>query len=199
MPKSNETEVEQVAQIQAEVDLGTDPELAAELKRRVEVDQKARMELIESMKGGKPISPELSESLTKIDEENTTWLSEIVDDQGWPGKTLVGTKGAHDAWLLVQHADRSPEFQKKCLELMVQAEDGEIAKTDIAYLTDRVLVAEGQPQRFGTQCEFVDGKAQVKLVEDPDNLDQRRKEYGLGPIAEYLKQIETVYSQSSDK
>ena len=76
----------------------------------------------------------------------------------------------------------------------MQAEpEGEVAARDIAFLTDRVLVAQGKPQRYGTQGVMENGKAVVKNVEDRDNLDKRRKELGLPPIDQYLKQLEDVY------
>src|SRR4051794_19546723 len=94
------------------------PELARELRDMVKVDQEARQELIRSATPGQPVAPAIVEKLTAIDHKNTARLKEIVDKHGWPGKSLVGTAGAQDAWLLVQHADRDPAFQKRCLELM---------------------------------------------------------------------------------
>jgi hypothetical protein len=64
---------------------------------------------------------------------------------------------------------------------------------DIAYLTDRVLVARGRPQVYGTQCEEVDGRFQPRACIEPEALDQRRKEVGLQPIKEYLQVMEEVY------
>jgi hypothetical protein len=37
---------------------------------------------------------------------------------------LVGEDGAHAAWLLAQHADRDPAFQRRCLDLLTQAVAG---------------------------------------------------------------------------
>jgi len=79
------------------------------------------------------------------------------------------------------------------LELMKTATPGEVTPSDIAYLTDRVLIARGQPQVYGTQCEEVDGRFQPKVCLEPEALDQRRKEVGLQPIKEYLKLMEEVY------
>ncbi len=80
---------------------------------------------------------------------------------------------------LVQHADKDGKFQKRCLELMKSAGKGEVAPVDIAYLTDRVLIAEGKPQRYGTQSVIENGKAMAKNVEDRANLDKRRGSWGL--------------------
>lgn len=69
----------------------------------------------------------------------------------------------------------------------------EVAKIDLAYLTDRVLLAEGKPQIYGTQIEVRDGRWQPCQVEDPDNLDCRRQESGLSPIVEYIKSADELY------
>lgn len=176
------------------------PEIRKELAKRVAEDQKARMQMLEANR--KSITEDtrksvLHDAVNRIDEENRAWLAERVEEHGWLGRTLVGDDGAHHAWLLVQHADRDREFQKKCLALMSAMPAKEVSPIDIAYLTDRVLAAESKPQRFGTQCIIKDGKAIVKEVEDPENLNQRRKELGLPPIEEYLKFVESMYAKPS--
>jgi hypothetical protein len=170
------------------------PELARELRDMVKVDQDARQELIRSTTPGQPVAPAIVEKLTAIDRKNTARLKEIVDKHGWPGKSLVGTAGAQDAWLLVQHADRDPAFQKRCLELMAPlVARGEVSAINVAYLTDRVRVADGKPQVYGTQFRQVDGKMEPSPIEDEARVDERRKSVGLPPLAEYRKQLEEVY------
>jgi hypothetical protein len=54
-------------------------------------------------------------------------------------------KRGQAAWLLVQHADHDPAFQRVCLELLGGAvRAGEADVRHHAYLTDRVLLAEGR-------------------------------------------------------
>lgn len=63
------------------------------------------------------------------------------------------------AWLLIQHADSDVEFQQYCLELMErEVESGGVAKSDVAFLTDRILVNKGKPQLYGTQFYESKGK-----------------------------------------
>jgi hypothetical protein len=82
-------------------------------------------------------------------------IKEIVALHGWPGKSLVGEDGAHAAWLLVQHADMEPAFQRFCLDQMQAAfEKGEVTARELSFLTDRVMLAEGKPQMYGTQGAF---------------------------------------------
>ena len=112
-----------------------------------------------------------------------------VDAIGWPDKSKVGEEVAHDAWLLVQHADHDVEFQKKCLELMKALPKGEAKPKDLAYLEDRVRVNENRPQLYGTQFHQ-DPKTGLHIprpIEDLENLDQRRASIGLEPMKEYSK------------
>lgn len=177
------------------------PEVRDELKARVKKDQDARFKMIEAQKksDGNNVDSELLKELVEIDEDNTAWLEKQVEEHGWLGKTLVGEAGAGNAWLLVQHADRNREFQRKCLDLMNEMPDGEVSKKNIAYLTDRVLAGEGKPQRFGTQITTVDGEFTVKEVEDPDNLNKRRAEVGLPPIEEYLEMVKRHYAPQKEE
>jgi len=168
-----------------------EPALRGELLERVKTDQAARMKLIDA---GNPPPRELIEAVQKADDANRAWLKGVVEKHGWPGKSLVGEDGAHAAWLLVQHADADLPFQKKCLGLLEAAvKKGEASGADLAYLTDRVLAAEGKKQRYGTQLEQKDGRLVPKPAEDPENLDTRRKELGLMPMAEYVAFAEKMY------
>ena len=116
-----------------------DEVLRAELLRRMERDQEARLD-------------EESGRYPEVDAENLPWLKRLVAERGWPGSSLVGVDGAHAMWLLTQHADADPAFQRHCLGLLAAAvEAGEATLTDQAFLTDRVLLHEGKQQEYGTQ------------------------------------------------
>lgn len=148
------------------------PELRQELLDRMKRDQEVR-------KGADRAE------WANVDEENRTWLKTVID-RGWPGKSLVGTDGAHAAWILAQHADRDRTLQKRCLKLMQEAAEGEVALPDIAYLVDRVREGDGRPQLYGTQLRTADGKLVLKEVEAPSSLNDRRDEMGVMPIEVYL-------------
>src|SRR5439155_1758694 len=85
--------------------------------------------------------------------------------------SLAGEDGAEAAWLLAQHADRDPAFQRRCLDLLAEAAArGEASWMHVAYLTDRVLLAEGKPQEYGTQATGRDGRYVARDLRDPDSL-----------------------------
>ena len=154
-----------------------DEELRAELLRRMEKDQVAR----------KALDPE---GMRAADEENLPWLRGVIAEHGWPGASLVGDDGAHAAWLLAQHADADPAFQRRCLDLLAAAvEAGEATERERAYLTDRVLLAEGEPQVYGTQVRRVGEHFEPCELGDPDGVDERRAAVGLEPLAEYLSKF----------
>lgn len=171
------------------------PSLRQELLDRLKEDQKVRdeMEAIFSKSDGKPVKldPVVRERWQSVDKNNTDWLKQVVQQHGWTGKSLVGVDGAHAAWLLVQHADHDVNFQKQCLLLMEKAvKSGEADGKDFAFLTDRVRTGEGKLQLYGTQMMLKDGGKYVPLpIEDESNVDKRRAEIGLPPLAESVKKF----------
>jgi hypothetical protein len=55
--------------------------------------------------------------------------------------------------VLIQHADLQPDLQKQGLALLEAAVAADDASPgDLAYLTDRVLVAEGKPRSTAPRC-----------------------------------------------
>ena len=143
------------------------------------------------------------EAGSEADRRHTARLKEIVSRHGWPTRALVGEEAAHAAFLLVQHADHDPAFQVHCLPMLEDAASrGEIPRSQLAFLTDRVRVKQGSPQLYGTQYAVAtdeSGGARVgrngrptyllPVVEDIDKLDQRRRAAGLKPWAEYERRM----------
>jgi hypothetical protein len=187
-------------------DAKRDEDLRKELLRMEKEDQAARKQFLEWMsKQGQTDTdavkkldiPEMRK-MAEIDRNNTKRMKEIVDKHGWPGKSLVGEDGAQSAWLLVQHADADRDFQKHCLTLMKAAPKGEVSSQNLAYLTDRVLVGEKKKQLYGTQFHQRDGELVPQPIEDEVNVDKRRKEVGLQPLAEYKKLMQQMYKKKGD-
>lgn len=183
------------------------PNLAEELLKRAAADQVVREELMAFLQEGPGAQPPLPLVMRMLatDAENTERLQEILDEHGWPTRALVGEEAAHAAWLLVQHADAAPEFQATVLALLEPlVASGEVGRGDVALLTDRVRVARGETQLFGTQYETrAEGGAVVLFqpvtpIENPERLDERRAAMGLGPHAEYLEQLREVLGVPSD-
>lgn len=169
--------------------LPLDLALVGELGRRVAREQALRSVAATDVQT--PTRQTVDRLLTQEDAENTAWLKQLVGERGWPGRTLVGDAGAHAVWLLAQHADGDPVFQEACLELLSSAvAEGEAAPADLAYLDDRVRVARGEPQRYGSQCEQDDsGQWHPLPLAEPDHADRLRAEVGLEPLAIYVARM----------
>lgn len=159
--------------------------IIAELQSMVEADQAMRKQGIDS--------PDKWD--TAVDHRNTKRLQAIIAEIGWPSISKVGTDGSANAWLLVQHADHDHEFQKSCLELMKAESDGEVSKSNIAYLEDRIAVAEGRPQIYGTQFhKNSDGQLVPRPIANEEGVDERRKNMGLETLAEYQSRMQARHS-----
>lgn len=178
---------------QARFEAGLDPGLRQALLERAARDQQARADLTPAADGS--VDPERWRAVEAVDQDNTRWLKDLVLREGWPSPGRVGHDGARAAWMLVQHADADPEFQRHALELMEPGlADGSVAPDNFALLTDRVRLAQGQPQRYGTQFETgADGVLRLRPVEDPAGLDDRRAAVGLPPMAEYRRVLGETY------
>ena len=103
------------------------PALREEILKRTKVDQDARFALINWMKANGSLGKEkqtdeqkaeyarLADTVKQADTENTKWLKELIEKHGWLTFSLVGKDGGQSAWLMVQHADADPKFQRSAL------------------------------------------------------------------------------------
>ena len=171
-------------------------ELAAELARMAAEDQRIRR----SAKGTarvfvQRLNLKVAMEYRRIDAQNADRLRQILSAHGWPGKSLVGEQGAHDAWLIAQHADHDPAFQRQALDLLAAAvAQGEASTRDLAYLTDRVRVNERREQVYGTQMRPDENGLPVPApIEGREGLDERRAEVGLEPFEQYVRGFEEEF------
>jgi len=55
---------------------------------------------------------------------------------------------------------------------------------------DKIRILSGQPQLYGSQFrKIIKNKIEFLPIEDIENVDQRRREMGIPPLSEYIKQI----------
>jgi len=145
------------------------------------------------------IPDEVSAPVHEADARARAYLLELVSRGVWPCASDVGPEAAHAAWLLVQHADDDPALQEAALELMdALVPLGEADPADHALLLDRVRIAQGRPQVYGTQWQSlsIDGVLHfgpATPIEDPARVDVRRAAAGLPNVAEYVANLREVY------
>ncbi len=125
--------------------------------------------------------------LADIDCGNTGWLRDQVRQHGWFDISRYGAEADEAAWLIVQHADRTPAFQGEMLALLqARADAGETQPRQVAYLWDRVAVKEGRPQRYATQMHCEDGQAApIGGLEEPEQIEERLTALGMQSYASY--------------
>ena len=163
-----------------DADADFDQELHDELVAMLERDQAERMGTAEEIEG---------------DEVRTARLAEIVAEHGWPSIPMVGKDGEDAAWAIAQHSDLDPDFQCAALEYLRDAVDAGVASVgNLAYLEDRVAVAAGAPQTYGTQIECgPDGTPQPSTpLADEAAVDQLRAGAGLPPLADYYAELAAI-------
>jgi hypothetical protein len=132
---------------------------------------------------------------------NAALLEEAIAELGWPGRAIVGDDGAGAAFLIAQHAISRPSLQRRALELVLEAiPDNQANPLDAAYLADRIASFEGRPQVFGTQFDWDENGLLSPLpIGDPDQVDERRANVGLPPMAETIATIRANAAAESDR
>ena len=118
-------------------------------------------------------------------------VESMYNKYGFLGFDKVGKVGSNHFWLIVQHCDKYPEFQRRVLKSMdKEVKRGNADSNNYAYLYDRVKVNAGEKQLFGTQVTYeteTTGRAIPKNgLADSINVEILRKEYGLESLKDYL-------------
>lgn len=169
-------------------------DLANELKNMVKVDQIAAY--IPQGKYEQMTEEQWNAFKDSVFTTHQKRLEQLFDQYGFMGFDLVGEEGSQNFWLMVQHSDHNPDFQKEVLEKMKIAMDNKNAKpNNYGLLVDRVRINTGKKQVFGTQVTYNTeiGQAYPKELEDSINVNQRRKSIGLEPIEEYLNNMTKMH------
>ncbi|WP_310586204.1 DUF6624 domain-containing protein [Emticicia oligotrophica] len=134
------------------------------------------------------------------DSINLIKIVNILDTKGWVGADKVGGQANQTLFLVIQHADLAT--QQKYLPMMRDAvKKGNANANSLALLEDRVALGEGRKQIYGSQIGRNE-KTQAFYVlplEDPDNVDKRRAEVGLPPMAEYVKNWDITWDVEAYK
>ncbi len=127
----------------------------------------------------------------KIYEENHIINEKKVAtilNNGWPTKEIAGERGNWTLCNVIQHSDN--KIRLKYLPMMRQAVKEKILEPRfLARAEDRIATERGDLQIYGGQMKYYPETKTFNVwpVFDPINIDKRRAEIGLEPIAEFLK------------
>ena len=119
---------------------------------------------------------------------NEKIVSDILDTYGWPTREMIGERGNWTICNVIQHADN--EIRLKYLPLMRQAvQEDKLEARFLVRAEDRIATERGDLQIYGGQMKYYPETQSFNVwpVYDPVNIDKRRAELGLEPIAIFLK------------
>ena len=119
---------------------------------------------------------------------------EIISEYGWLGISDIGRKANASLFIAIQHSD-DPSVMESFFPLLEKsAHKGESDLKDMANMKDRILVYNQRPQIYGTQWNFSEGQTTLFPIENPNNINEKRKSVGLEPLSsEQIKFAATSY------
>lgn len=124
----------------------------------------------------------------RIYRENTEIVKKYFKDYSLPTVRENGQRTSILFWVFVQHADHDVAFQAEVLKVMTkELKKGNVLKNNYAYLYDRVHKNQGKPQRYGTQISWETGAPAPYSLEQPEKINELRKEMGLESMEDYLR------------
>lgn len=129
-----------------------------------------------------------------ISQLHTQTLKEIVQLQGWPTKAQVTEQGVMAAFTLVSHSNNL-SFQQNMLPLIIESYINKqgLSGEAVAIFTDKVSIAQGKNQVFGTQADLIGGEVVFFQIENEDSVDQLRAQMDMSTLKEYKKTLEVFY------
>lgn len=181
---------ENVAEIIA-LQSNIDTTLVSQLNTIYQSDQGLRLKakLIEKEHGENSLELEAHWQVVRAsDSINLKQVALLLDKQGWLGPDIVGHQGSTTLFLVIQHSDL--ETQLKYLPLMRAAhKDGKFRGQELALLEDRISIAQGRKQIYGSQISSDPdtGEHYLAPLSDPTKVNERRAAVGLGRIEDYVK------------
>jgi antitoxin component of RelBE/YafQ-DinJ toxin-antitoxin module len=136
----------------------------------------------------------LKSMATDISQLHTQTLNQIVQLQGWPTKAQVTEEGVRAAFSLASHSNNL-SFQQNMLPFIIQSymDKQGMSGEAVAIFTDKVSIAQGKNQVFGTQADLIDGKLVFFKIENEDSVDQLRAQMGMTNLAEYKKILVAIH------
>lgn len=167
---------------------GINFELMEELKEIGVTDQLQRKEMRgvrEKYGWDSPQMDSLWALQNATDSLNQIRIEEIIEEYGYPGRSLVGSAGSV-GFMVIQHSNQ--EMQEKYLPLLkAEADKGELRWSSVALMVDRVLLGKGEKQIYGSQIHTdpETGEFYFGQIENPFKIDSIRATVGLGPLQEY--------------
>jgi VWFA-related protein len=123
-----------------------------------------------------------------------TTVCEQLNTAGWPTVAAVGRDGTNAFMYLVSRA-LPIEMQLEIYPVVVDAFRLNQLDRDqfLASYIDRLQLATGNKQLFGSQAYIRDGFLVLAPIDRPSRVDERRKEFKMEPLRSYERYLEATY------
>ena len=126
----------------------------------------------------------------EINRKNVETVKEIIAKIGFPTIDFTSHKAYKATVLVVLHSG-DIELLNQSIKTLQNIDPSKIERRDIAYMIDKSRVIQNLPQLYGTQYNINEnGVLKYIDIEQPENLEERRAEFGMESFEEYKKIVE---------
>jgi hypothetical protein len=120
--------------------------------------------------------------------QTVAYLKALVSEVGWIDVERFGYAASNAAFSIAHHSSDLPLMMAALPGVEKDAFAGRTEREDYALLFDRVQLALGRKQRYGTQIGFdVANHALVLPLEDPARVDALRRSMDMMPLNDYVR------------
>ncbi len=141
-----------------------------------------------------PDAPEVVGRYATFRKATDAHIKSIVADNGWPQRGIVGDEAAADFFFLFGHADDDNTWRLTQLGTIKRVfREDHVNPQMYAHLCDRLANVGGKPQIYGSVMGpgHTAGTAKLywPLIDNVAAADKRRRQIGLPPIEDELKEF----------
>lgn len=115
---------------------------------------------------------------------------ELISKFGFPYKNAdISEEDYRSGIALALHLDL-PQLKNVYSGYIEKSSKEQVLPEHKIVFVDKIRILSGQPQLYGSQFrKLAKNKIEFLPIEDIENVDQRRRELGVPPLSEYIKQI----------
>lgn len=156
------------------------------VKAALDISSASRLATID-----KPGDDPAKGDLQKLKQDLTARVCSILNTQGLPQRASIGPEGMNALVFVISKAMPFP-VQAELYPLIADAfEKGEITGSEsLAVYVDRLRLAIGRKQLYGTIALVRDGFLVLAPLDSPATVDARRARFGLQPLRNYERFLE---------
>lgn len=183
---SNEEASKVIGTINNPQPISENKQLRRELAKMQELQEKLVQDIIDYSED----NLKLIANADEMAEKHLLRLCEIIKQNGWITKELVGDEGIKSASFIIFNS-KNAQLQKEFLPVTsVAVKKGLIGSFVLTALIDSIRINSNLPQIFGTQYQIRDELFYLYPIQNESKVDELRKTYGLPPLANFIKNIE---------